>query len=86
MAGDMRRPRLGRLDAIGELMPGESNELTTGTVIDIGGVQVCSQVQKHVLKAGVIGQDCRKVEPVEHLREVSVLCKISVVCSTQVRL
>ena len=40
MAGGMRRPRLGRLDAVGELMPEESNELTTGTVIDVGGVQV----------------------------------------------
>lgn len=38
----MRRPRVGRLDAIGQLMPEESNELTNGTVIDIGGVQVRS--------------------------------------------
>lgn len=40
IAGAMHRPRVGSLDTIGELIPEESNELTAGTVIDVGGVQV----------------------------------------------
>lgn len=40
VAGAIRRPRVDRLDAVGELMPEENNELTSGTVIDVGGVQV----------------------------------------------
>lgn len=41
VAGAIRRLRAaGRLDTIGDLVPGETNELTSGTLIDIGGVQV----------------------------------------------
>lgn len=40
--GAIRRPRVGRLDVIGELMPEENNDITTGTVIDVGGVQASS--------------------------------------------
>ncbi|CAM9737186.1 unnamed protein product, partial [Ectocarpus sp. 13 AM-2016] len=41
VAGAIRRLRAaGRLDTIGDLVPGETNELSSGTVIDIGGVQV----------------------------------------------
>lgn len=41
VAGAIRRLRAaGRLDTIGDLVPGETNELTSGTIIDIGGVQV----------------------------------------------
>lgn len=40
IAGAMHRPRVGSLDTIGELIPEESNELTAGTVVDVGGVQV----------------------------------------------
>lgn len=40
MAGAVRQPRVGNLDIIGDLVPDENNELTCGTVIDVGGVQV----------------------------------------------
>lgn len=41
VAGAIRRLRAaGRLDTIGDLVPGETNELSSGTIIDIGGVQV----------------------------------------------
>lgn len=40
VTGDMRRTRIGRLDNVGDLIPGETNELTSGTVVDVGGVQV----------------------------------------------
>lgn len=44
VAGAIRRPRVGRLDMIGDLVPEEDNVLTTGTVIDVGGVQVRPQI------------------------------------------
>lgn len=39
VAGAMHRPRVHELEKIGELMPEETNELTTGTIVDFGGVQ-----------------------------------------------
>ena len=40
VAGAVRQPRVGHLHALGALMRNETNELTSGTVIDVGGVQV----------------------------------------------
>lgn len=42
VAGAVRQPRVGHLHAVGALMHDENNELTCGTVIDVGGVQVWS--------------------------------------------
>lgn len=40
----MRQPRAGNLNAVGPLVSGENNELTSGTVIDVGGVQVYKSI------------------------------------------
>lgn len=40
MRGAIRQTRVGRLDAVGAHVPDETNELISGTVVDVGGVQV----------------------------------------------
>ncbi|CAM9116456.1 unnamed protein product [Ectocarpus fasciculatus] len=53
VAGAIRRLRAaGRLDTIGDLVPGETNELTSGTIIDIGGVQMLYESAQQMARLG----------------------------------
>ncbi|CAM9435056.1 unnamed protein product [Ectocarpus sp. 4 AP-2014] len=53
VAGAIRRLRAaGRLGTIGDLVPGETNELSSGTIIDIGGVQMLYESAEQMARLG----------------------------------
>ncbi|CAM9876174.1 unnamed protein product, partial [Hapterophycus canaliculatus] len=61
VTGAVRRTRVGCLDTVGDLVPGETNELTSGTVIDVGGVQMLFESAESMATLGGV-QPSRVIE------------------------